>query len=82
MIVMYYHKLHYCSLWAMVHVWIDLNPYYNKFIRCNFKLQMLFEQFVHVRGVIKKFVDWCDEINTYLAMLTNFVRNMKQQMFY
>ena len=36
----------------------------------------------HVRGFIKKFVDWCDEINTYEAILTNFVGNIKQQMFY
>ena len=35
-----------------------------------------------LRGVIKKFVDWCDEIITYLAMLTNFRGNIKQQMFY
>ena len=35
-----------------------------------------------VREVIKKFVDRCDEINTYLAMLTNFLGNIKQQMFY
>ena len=33
-------------------------------------------------GVIIKFLDWCDEINTYQAMLSNFVGNIKQQMFY
>ena len=33
-------------------------------------------------GAIKKFIDWCDEINTYQAMLSNFVWNIKQQMFY
>ena len=26
--------------------------------------------------------DWCDEINTDKAMLSNFVENIKQQMFY
>ena len=30
-----------------------------------------------IRGVIKKFVDWCNEINTYQAMLINFVGNIK-----
>ena len=35
-----------------------------------------------VRGVIKKFVAWCDEINTYSAVLTNFVGDIKQQMLY
>ena len=28
--------------------------------------------------VIKKFVDWCDEIYTYKAMLTTFVGKIKQ----
>ena len=28
----------------------------------------------NVGGVIKKFVDWCDENNTYLAMLKNLVK--------
>ena len=37
---------------------------------------------IYIQGVIKKFVDWYDEINTYKAMLTNFVGNIKQQMFY
>ena len=37
---------------------------------------------VNIRGVIKKFVDWCSEINTFIAMLTGFVGNIKQQMFY
>ena len=32
--------------------------------------------------VIKNFVDWCDEINASLSMLTDFVGNIKQQMFY
>ena len=35
---------------------------------------------VYIRGVIKTFVDWCDEINTYLVCA--FVGNIKQQMFY
>ena len=35
-----------------------------------------------IRGVIKKFVDWCDEINNYKAMLTNFEGHIKQQKFY
>ena len=35
-----------------------------------------------IQGVIKKFVDWCSEINTFKAMLTDFVGNKKQQMFY
>ena len=34
-----------------------------------------------LRGVIKKFVDWCDKINTNSAMLTDFVRIIKQQFF-
>ena len=37
---------------------------------------------IYIRGVIKKFVDWCDKINTQWALLTNFVRNIKQQIFY
>ena len=37
---------------------------------------------IYLRGVIKKFVDWCSEINTYKAMLTDFVGNIKQQMFH
>ena len=36
----------------------------------------------YIRGVIKKFVDWCNEINTYKAMLANFAGNIKQQLFY
>ena len=35
-----------------------------------------------IRGIIKKFVDWCDVINTYKAMLTNFVGDIKQERFY
>ena len=38
-----------------------------------------------LRGVIKKFVDWRDEINTYWVMHTNFsyyFYNIKQQIFY
>ena len=34
-----------------------------------------------LRGVIKKFGDWCDEIKTHLAMLTNFIGDIKQQKF-
>ena len=33
-------------------------------------------------GVIKKFVDVCDEINTNLAILKNFLGNITQQMFF
>ena len=39
-------------------------------------------EYSYIQGVIKKFVDWCDEINTYLAMFANFVGDIKQQMFY
>ena len=35
-----------------------------------------------LRGVIKKFVHWCHEINTYQVMLTNFAGNIKQHLFY
>ena len=36
----------------------------------------------HIRGVIKKVVNWCDKINTHEAMLKNFVGDIKQQKFY
>ena len=36
----------------------------------------------YIRWVIKKFVDWCDEIDTDKPLLTNSVGNIKQQMFY
>lgn len=35
-----------------------------------------------VRGVIKKFVDRCNEIYIYLAMLKKIVGDIKQHMFY
>ena len=35
-----------------------------------------------IRGVIKKFLDWCREINTYQAIPTDFIGDIKQQMFY
>ena len=38
--------------------------------------------FINIRGVIKKSVDWCDQFNTSKAMLTNFLGNIKQQIFY
>ena len=41
----------------------------------------LIHSILHVRGVIKKFVEWCNEINTYEAMLTNFVGNINNRCF-
>ena len=38
--------------------------------------------YLHIRGVMKKFVEWWGKINTFYAMLTKLMKNMKKKKIY
>ena len=68
--------------WYVIPI-ICLNPYsinHQSIVR----ISQFSEFYLHVRGVIKKFVYWCNEINRYLAtcMFTHFIGDIKQHIFY
>ena len=72
----------------MPHSVIILEWYDNVMIKgvniLTFYIHSLSENYasLHVRGIIKMFVDCCDEISIIQATLTNSVRNIKQPMFH
>ena len=77
-----------CKVHLLLRLCIPIYYFYAKFQRgvaCRNEYGIVLSretEHLEVRGVIKKFVDWCDEINDYKAMLTNFEGHIKQQKFY
>ena len=59
---------------------LNQSKFYEQFSRKNILVFLLKKcNQLRIREVIKKFVDWCDEIYTYSATLTIFVG--KEQFF-